>query len=281
MPGIESTKRLLRRCFTSIPFFILLGLILGLVIAIPLIPKPHIATIAISGAIMDQAYADSIMEALKSAKDDKSIRAVVLQIDSPGGEASVTEQIYLDVLRLRQQKPVVTSVGAMAASGGYYIAVASNCIYAPPSSQLGSVGAWSSLPSPEELDESVLTTGLFKATGGSKRNAIAELEMVRQEFVSAVMSQRGSRLKLSEQELSLAEIYPGVEALRYGLIDDIGTVTAAIQKAASLARIRNYEVVKFYISQSFSIFFGFSDMEKLKSQTGLMPVYYYLYFESE
>ncbi len=281
MPGIESTKRLLRRCFTSIPFFILLGLILGLVIAIPLIPRPHIATIAISGAIMDQAYADSIVDALRSAEDDRSIRAVVLQIDSPGGEASVTEQIYLDVLRLRGQKPVVASIGAMAASGGYYIAVASNFIYAPPSSQLGSVGVWSSLPSPEELNESILTTGLFKATGGSKRNAIAELEMVRQEFVSAVMSQRGSRLKLSEQELSLAGLYPGIEAQRYGLIDDIGTLSDAIQKAATLAGIRNYEVEKVDIEPPLSGLLFFSDMEKLKSQTGLSPVYYYLHFESE
>ncbi len=281
MTALESTKRLLRRWFTSIPFFVLLGLILGFAIAIPVIPRPRIATIAISGAILEQAYADDILDMLSYAKDDDSIKAVVLQIDSPGGGASVTEQIYLDVLRLRGQKPVVASIGVMAASGGYYVAIASNFIYAQPTSQVGSVGAWSSLPSPEELDDNTIVSGLFKATGISKRKAIAEVEMLRQEFVSAVMSQRGDRLKLSDKELSLAELYPGVEGLRYGLIDDIGTVTAAIEKAASLAGIRNYEVEKLYISQPFSWFFGFSDMEKLKSQTGLMPVYYYLCFESE
>ncbi len=281
MPRLESAKRLLRRWFTSLPFFIVLGLILGVAIAFPIIPKPHIAIITISGAILDQAYVDEILDVLGDVRDDDSIRAVVLQIDSPGGGVSIIEQIYLDVLRLRGQKPVVVSIGTMGASGGYYIAVASNFIYALPTSQLGSIGAWSSLPQPEELDEDILTTGLFKATGGSKRRATANLEMIRQEFVSAVMSQRGDKLKLSEEELSLAELYVGVESLRYGLIDDIGTVTAATQKAARLAGIRNHEVVKPYVSQPFPVFFSFSNTEVLESQTGLMPVYYYLYFESE
>ncbi|MBA7483407.1 hypothetical protein ES707_18922 [subsurface metagenome] len=102
--------------------------------------------------------------------------------------------------------------------------------------------------------------------------------MIRQQFVSAVTSQRGDRLKLSEEELSRAEIYPGVESLRHGLIDDIGTSTAAIKKAASLARIRNYEAVKLFMQNPDT---SLLDMEALKSQTGLMPIYYYLYFESE
>ena len=106
---------------------------------------------------------------LRYARDDGNIKAVVLLIDSPGGEVSVIEQIYLDMLRLRQQKPIVASIGAIGASGGYYIAVASNFIYAQPTSQLGNVGAWTSLPSPERLDEDTLATGLFKATGSSRR----------------------------------------------------------------------------------------------------------------
>ncbi len=278
MPRLESAKRLMRRWLTSIPFFVFLSLALGAAIAIPVIPKPNIATIEIPGIILDQAYTDDILDMLRCARDDDSIKAVVLQIDCPGGGASAIEQIYLDVLRLRQQKPVVASIGTVGASGGYYIAVASNFIYAQPTSQLGSVGAWASLPSPEELDEDIVTTGPFKATGGSRRKAVSELEMVRQEFVEAVISQRGDRIKMSEDELSRAEIYAGVESLRYGLIDDIGTSTAAIGKAASLAGIRNYGVVELHIPKPFISFFG---MEDLKSRTGLTPVYYYLYFESE
>ena len=278
MSRLESVKRLLRRWLWSIPFLVLLSLVLGVLISIPLIPEPNIAIITISGSISTQAYTDDILDMLRYARGNDSIKAVVLQIDSPGGRASVIEQIYLDVLRLRRQKPVVASIGRRGASGGYHIAVASNFIYAQSASQVGSVGAWVTLPAPEELDEDVITTGLFKATGRSRRKAVAKLEMVGQQFVSAVTSQRGDRLKLSEAELSLAEIYSGVESLRYGLIDDIGTSTAAIKKAASLAHIRNYEVVKLYI-QTPDI--SPLDMEALKSQTGMMPIYYYLYFESE
>jgi len=278
MPKLESARRLMHRWFTSIPFFIVLGLILGGLIAIPVIHKPNIATIIISGEILGQAYADDVLDMLRYARDDSEIRAVVLRIDSPGGGVSATEQIYLDVLRLRQQKPVVASIGTVAASGGYYVAVASNFIYAEPTSQLGSIGAWVTLPSPEELDEDVITTGPFKATGGSRRKVTGMLEMVRQGFVEAVISQRGDRLKMSEEELSRAEIYVGIESLRYGLIDDIGTSTAAIEKAASLAGIRNYEVIELYIPKPIIVFWGIED---LKSQTSLVPVYYYLHFESE
>jgi len=244
------------------------------------IPRPNIAIITISGPVLNQDYADDILDTLQYAQDKNNVKAVVLRIDSPGGGASATEQIYLDVLRLRQQKPVVTSIGTMAASGGYYVAVASNFIYAEPTSQVGSIGAFVSLPQREELDEDVGTTGPFKATGRSRRKAVGHLEMVRQEFVTAVMAQRGDRLKVSEEELSRGEIHVGVESLKYGLIDDIGTRTAAIEKAASLAGLRNYGVVEFQItSQPVSWIFKSSDLEALKSQTGLISKYYYLYFE--
>ncbi|MBI2328575.1 MAG: S49 family peptidase [Chloroflexi bacterium] len=282
MPWFEATKRMLVRGFTAIPFFILLGLILGTVIAVPVIPQPKIATVTISGPIFDQFQTDDILETLKTVRDDNSIKAVVLRIDSPGGSVSAIEQIYLDVLQLRQEKPVVASIGTIAASGGYYIAVASNFVYAQPTSQIGSIGALVSLPRAEALDEDLGTTGPFKATGRSRRNTLSVLEMVRQEFVGTVMSQRGERLRLSDEELSQAQIYVGVESLRYGLIDDIGTSTAAIEKAAILAGLRNYEVVELNTTGlSLFWFFGSADMAALKTQTGLIPKYYYLYFETE
>lgn len=283
MTKLESAKRWVLRWLGSIPSFILLGLILGGLLSMPVIPKPNIAAITISGEIMDQAYTDDILDMLRYARDNDNIKALVLQIDSPGGGASLVEQIYLDMLRIRQQKPVVASIGARAASGGYYIAIASNFIYAEPTSFLGSVGAWSSLPSLEELDEDIITSGPLKATGGSRRKYTGVLETLRQQFVGAVVSQRGDRLKISEEEISRAEIYTGSESLKYGLIDDIGSTTAAIEKAASLAGIRHYGVVALYIPKPLyeSWLFSSSDLEALKSQASLMPVYYYLYFEQE
>ncbi len=281
MSGLESIKRLMRSWFSSIPFFVLIGLVLGVLIAISAIPRPNIVIITISGPILGQSYADDILDTLRYAREDSSIKAVVLRLNSPGGGASATEQIYLDLLRLRQEKAVVASIGTVAASGGYYIAVASNYIYVEPTSQIGSIGAWVSLPQPAKLEEDVGTSGPFKATGGSRRKVMGYLEMIRQEFVEAVMLQRGDRLKLSKEELSRAEMYLGVEGLRYGLIDDIGTKTAAIEKAASLAGLRNYRVVELPIRSRLLYWsFGASDLAALKSQTGLIPEYYYLYFES-
>ena len=101
MSGLESTKKLLRHWLWSISFFVLFGLGLGALISILLIPEPNIAVITISGPILNQAYIDDTLDMLQYAQDDDSIKAVVLQIDSPGGYVVTTEQIYLEALRLR------------------------------------------------------------------------------------------------------------------------------------------------------------------------------------
>jgi protease-4 len=273
---LEAIKLWILRWLTSIPFFILLGLILGILIAISVIPKPEIAIIPISGAIFEQTHTDSIINELKAASDNNSIKAVVLQINSPGGAASAIEPIYLEVLRLRQQKPVVTYIGTVGASGGYYIAVASNFIYAVPSSSVGSIGVITTLPTPESLDENTLTSGPFKASGGSARKTLGEVATLKQQFIGAVSSQRGDRLSLTEDELSRAEVYSGTESLKYGLIDDIGTSTDAIQKAAHLAHLRNYQVVEHTIQYPESAI-----VIVLESPTNTVPIHYYLYVEME
>jgi len=280
MTRSELIKKWLRRLFSSIIFSILLGLALGGLLSVFLIPEPNVTVLTISGPFLDQDDADDIMSKLQYIRSDSRIKAVVLRIDSPGGSACAIEQIYLDLLRLRQEKPLVASIGRVAASGGYYISLASNFIYAEPSSQVGSIGAFVSLPEREVLDERVGVSGPFKATGRSKRKAVGHLELVRKQFIDAVKLHRGDRLKLTEEELSRAEIHLGVEGLRYGLIDEIGTLTAAIEKAASLAGLRNYEVTEFQArSQRVSWDLSTSDLEALKAQTGLIPQYYYLYFE--
>ena len=166
MSVLASIGRILLRGLYSIPFFILLGTALGFLVAIPAIPRPQVAIIPVSGVIIEQSFTDDVLDMLDTARQDSSIRAVVLEVDSPGGYVVTTEAIYLEVRRLRQLKPVVVAIKTTAASGGYYISVAADYIYALPTSEVGSVGAWSILPLPEELDEIAMTTGLFKATGG-------------------------------------------------------------------------------------------------------------------
>ncbi len=277
MSRLGLLKLFMLRWARSIPFFILLGLILGIMIAIPVVPTPEIAILSISGVITDQTYTDSVIDELRALSANNSIKAVVLLIDSPGGSASAIEPIYLEVLRLRQQKPVVTSIGTVGASGGYYIAVATNFIFASPSSSVGSIGVRTTLPTPESLDENIVTSGPFKASGGSIRKTLANTATLKQQFIGAVTSQRGSRLSLTEYELSRAEVYSGTESLKYGLIDDIGTSTDAIQKAALLARIRNFKVVEHSIRSSEPIII----LIPLEAPANTVPIYYYLYIEME
>ncbi len=270
------TRRFVQCWFSSIYFFIILGLMLGGVISVIVAPEPTVVEITISGAILEQVDADSILDELRSARDDRHIKAIVLNIDSPGGVVSLIEPIYFEILELKRFKPVIASVGTIAASGGYYIAVATNFIYAQPNATVGGVGVIGTLPKTEELDETVITSGPFKRSGQSRRRAMSEIATIRQQFVEAVTIQRGERLKISEDELSQASVYSGTEGLRYGLIDDIGTSTLAIRKAAELAHIRNYGVTD-YVSQRIEPV----DLEELKSLTDNIPLYYYLYFEWE
>lgn len=108
--------------------------------------------------------------------------------------------------------------------------------------------------------------------------------MLKQSFLAAVVTQRGERLNISEKELSRAEVYVGIEGLRYGLIDEIGPNTDAIKKAASYAGIAHYGEVD--INQALSLPPSAVDeekalaiMEALQSRSSLLPVFYYLYIE--
>ncbi len=269
-------QRFARRWLKSIYFFLFLGLILGGMISVIAVPKPIISEITISGVIMEQADVDSIIDELQSAKENRSVKAVVLNIDSPGGAVAAIEPIYFEILELKQSKPVVASIRTVGASGGYYIAVATNFIYAQPSATVGSVGVIGTLPDSEELNEYIITTGPFKRIGQSRRRAISEIETIRQQFVEAVTIQRGERLQITEDELSQASVYSGTESLKYGLIDDIGTGTLAMQKAAELAHIKTYGVTECLIQCAEE-----PDIGVLKSRTSNIPLYYYLYFELE
>jgi len=112
--------------------------------------------------------------------------------------------------------------------------------------------------------------------------------MVRQGFLRAVTSQRGDKLKISEEELSKAGVYNGIQGLRYGLIDEMGASSDAIQKAAELAGIRNYEVVD--INKELGLlppwyeipsFRASPDLEAMKASARWLPQYYYLYIPPE
>ncbi len=221
---------------------ILLPLLAGYLLALVLIPTPQIAVIRVEGDIWG-ADAANVSRVLEQLGSDRTVRAVVLDVSSPGGEVSASEGLYFDLLKLREIKPVVASVDEMAASGAYYIACAADRIFAKPASMVGNIGVISVLSEADLVDDVLITTGPFKLSGGSKDAYIRQMEMLKQTFLAAIMAQRQDRLQVGPDVLSRGEIYLGLQAQQMGLIDTIGSQAEANAEAARLARVRHYRVV--------------------------------------
>ncbi len=222
--------------------WVLIPFLAGYLLSLALVPVPQVGIIRLE----DEIWGSSAVETsalLAQAKENRAIKGVVLKINSPGGEVSASEGLYYEVLALRKVKPVVASVEGMATSGAYYLAVATDFIYATPSSTVGNIGLISLLPPPSFVDEQLLSTGPFKFYGGSRDSYIQQMEMSKEGFLAAVMAQRGEKLKADKETLARGEIYIGMRAASLGLIDALGSTSEAVEKAAHLAKIANYQVV--------------------------------------
>lgn len=232
-----------RRWLISYPALILAGVGVGTALFFVTLGRPQVALVRMSDVVFGRETSAEIVRMLRYAQDSPSIKAVVVEIDSLGGEVSSVEEVYLHMLRLRQTKPVVAYINVWGVSGGYYVASAANYIYAKPSSHLGNVGAQALASPPDEPSEVILPSGPFKTTGGATREAIKRVEIIKGSFIQAVFLQRGDRLKITKEELSLGKVYLGVEALRQGLVDVIGSSSDAIDRAVELAGLSSFEVV--------------------------------------
>ncbi|WP_420627776.1 S49 family peptidase [Candidatus Leptofilum sp.] len=266
---------------------VVVPLAIGLFMAPRLLPKPQIGVIRLNYDISNFT-AFEFREQLLFARNDPAIKAVVIVINSPGGTASDSEDLYMDVLAARQDLPVVSTVDFLAASGAYYIAAATDAIYAKPGSAIGSIGVISSLPDTPFIEEEVLTTGPYKSFGGTRDGFVRRAETLKFAFLQAVANGRGDQLNADLDLLSRAEIFDGVRALELGLIDGIISTSEAFDAAAELAGLRNYEVVELYpltFGQNGSVAFGTYqvpaiDQEKLwATPADLPPGLYYRYIE--
>ena len=206
--------------------------------------KDKIAIVEIHGEIVSSTSRDEIIKLLDEVKKNESIKAAVLEIDCPGGEVSSIESIYLNILNLKKTKPVVASILGMGASGGYYIATAADYIFALPTSNVGSTGVVAFVPKEESIEEDVIDTGRYKRIGYSEKEFPFKVQIVLDSFLDVVEKERGDKLKLNRSELSKAMIYFGNEALEFGLVDELGSTFDAVEKAAELAGIEDYEVVR-------------------------------------
>ncbi len=132
----------------------------------------------------------------------------------------------------------------MAASGAYYVAAAADEIYAKPTSNVGSIGVIAILPGPVFLDDELITTGPYKAFGGTQDSTLRQIEMAKFSFLEAIQAGRGERLQAEAGQLSRAEIFSGVQAQEMGLIDGLLSNEQVVQRAAELAGLSDYQLVE-------------------------------------
>lgn len=198
-------------------------------------------------ATIDGTTARQAVELVEAARLDPAVAALVLEIASPGGGASSSELLFYTLLNFRQHKPLVVVIDELAASGGYYLAVAGNRIYAPPSSHIGNIGTRGKRPSDPTLAPEELSSGPYKLDGGSRFEQIHQLDLARNAFLNNVVAQRAQAelvpLQISAAELAEARLYLGSEALALGLIDGHGSRAEGVEAAAELAGLESYQVV--------------------------------------
>ncbi|MDK1029317.1 MAG: S49 family peptidase [Anaerolineae bacterium] len=245
MPTDSKSTTLSDLNFLTIVSLFALGavfLLVGWLLSLLLVPQPAVGIIRLDTDIWSGS-AEYLMWQMEEAREDPRIKAVVLKLDSPGGTVSASQTLYLELLGLQQEMPVVTSINGIAASGGYYIAMATDPIYANPSSDVGNVGVWGFIPPELGVNDVVLASGPFKLTASNRSEFLRLIEGIKQEFLASVANGRGDRLRISLEDLSQGLAYPGREALRLGLIDHLGGQMDAVEAAAELAGLANYEVV--------------------------------------
>lgn len=201
---------------------------------------------------------ESMKRSLKEARTNKNIKAVVLRVDSPGGSALTSDLIWREIELTKKTKPVVVSMGNSAASGGYYIACNANKIYAEANTITGSIGVFGMLPNLTELSRRIginaeyvqthdksTPYSLFKPLDDTNKEIIQEsIERVYSTFVNRVAT--GRKMTFAQvDEIAQGRVWTGEQAVKIGLVDEIGGMDEAIKHAASLAKVTDYRTQNF------------------------------------
>ena len=219
-----------------------------------------IAVIYAQGEIMygkgneDYIGQELIIEALRKARKDSNVKAIVLRINSPGGSALASELIWRELELTKKELPLVVSMGDVAASGGYYIACNADRIFAEPTTISGSIGVFGAIPNMSKLAgdiginaEQVSTNkspnySLFEPISEEFRAVTTEgVEDIYTTFVSRVSAGRNMSVQAVDS-IAQGRVWSGVDALQNGLVDELGDLDDAISYAAELAAIVDYKV---------------------------------------
>ena len=204
--------------------------------------------------IGDQVFVEAIQEAAKS----KRVKAIVLRVNSPGGSAMISDILWNALEDAKKKKPLVVSMGNVAASGGYYIACNANTIFADPMTVTGSIGVFSTIPNIKGFTddigikaEHVMThknavgySPFESISPGFRKSALEGIEYVYDTFKQRVAD--GRNLSLEEVEaLAQGRVWTGLQAKENGLVDELGGLGAAIKAAAVLAEIEEYNLTSY------------------------------------
>ncbi|MBI2342028.1 MAG: signal peptide peptidase SppA [Deltaproteobacteria bacterium] len=216
--------------------------------------KGRVGVVRVDGMI---TLADQAVENLETARKDATVKAVVLRIDSPGGAVGASQEIYEEVKKVDAEKPVIVSMGDVAASGGYYIACGGRKIFANLGTITGSIGVKMEYVNVKELlswakvEHQTLKSGKLKDVGAYDRDMTEEERKLLQDLLANIHAQFKKAValerNLSEDEIEKiadGRVYTGEQAKELGLIDEIGGLTVAVDEAAKSAGIRGEPEVK-------------------------------------
>ena len=246
MQKLAAFGRFLTSAWVSLPVLAAIGVAVGALVFFNLFPgKPQIGIITIPFTVINEQSAFVITSYLDYVRTNDRIKGVVITLSSPGGGATSSERLYIETTRVRDEKPVIMVMNSLVASGGFMMAMGVNHSYVKTSSLVGNVGVVAGAPPlvPATAPEYIIYTGPDKLFGSNRRAWISTLDMLKQSFAQMVITERGDKLRISKEELVEGRLYAGMEAVRLGLADEIGDQTEAIEKAAEMAGITDYELV--------------------------------------
>lgn len=251
----------------ALGFVFLTGLI-GLVLIAAVVGGggggPHVAQVNFYGAIADSEGGKLFSEPgpqdfirdLETARRDPFVKAVVIRINSPGGSAAASQELYRAIRRLRAEKPVVCSMGDVAASGGYYMAAACDKIYANPATVTGSIGVITQFINLQQLmqklgvNDSTITSGKYKDAGSPFRNLRPDERALFQEMIRDIYGQflddvvdgrkaatKGKLTRSALAQVADGRVLTGRQAKNRLLVDELGGLREAVEAAGKLGGI--------------------------------------------
>jgi protease IV len=224
--------------------------------------KGNIAVVYAVGDIVSgegkrtQIGSDKIASAVREARLDEDIKAIVLRVNSPGGSALASDVIWREVILAKETKPVIVSMGDLAASGGYYISCAADRIFSQPNTITGSIGVFGMIPNIGPMMEDKLGVTFDRAETNShsvmslskalseKEKAIIQkgVDDIYNDFISKVAKGRDGLKVEDVDKIGQGRVWSGTDALRIGLVDEMGGIEDAISYAAKKAGIEKSEI---------------------------------------